>query len=381
MSNRKKVLVCGYYGNHNLGDEALISGMIQLLKSQSKNLDISVMSSDPEHTKKIHSVKGVFHNRPFRRRAGYILDTSKRKYFILGGGDLIRDSADSMVCQSWLKHLSRAIYLRRKTLVLGVSVGDIWRDETKKLIPEVLNQVDLIAVRDNNSRLKLEKLGVKKKINIINDLALFALPEAKEFTLAASKRLKIGISTRSLRGRGDKSGLTKSHDFQINLARIADFLVEEYNAELHFIPFHTYEKDYCRDGDDYINILETLKYSRFSEKMIVHRYIDSLNDLHQIILSLDLMIGVRLHSLILALGLGVPIIGAEYDSKIKDFTEEVGQQYFSIPTEKFTVEEVSQRVKTILSNQSEVQNKIVEGIKKYRQKSAPFLTSLSSFLE
>jgi len=381
MPKTKSALICGYYGNHNLGDEALLAGIICLLRKQFKDFSIAALSNDPSYTIKLHSVKGVKHTRPFQRRVGYILDTFKHPYFIFGGGDLLRDGVDCHVAQVWLRHLERAIQLRRKTLVLGISVGEIWRSETKAIIPKVLNKVDLIAVRDEDSRLKLQQLGVTRTIHIINDLALFALPIIDKVEFANHPSPKIGISVRTLNGRGMSVDTTQYPKFKKNMAAIADLLVEKYNAEIHLIPFHTYENSFHHDADDYVSLLETLQYAKYSEKMILHRSVDSLEKLNSIISQLDLMIGTRLHSLILASGLGIPIIGVEYDPKVTSFVQEVGQEEFCFSLEDFTLERVANKIEFILKSPLENRKRTVHGINQYRSKSQPFLSELSSFLD
>ena len=177
------VLICGYYGNYNLGDEAMLAGMITLLHEQKRDLSITVLSDDLRDTRSRHSVNVLprFPRSKVERIRKFIQDRYltllRHPYFVLGGGDLLRDSASYEVAAIWLKQLQRAIKLRRQTLVLGISVGDIWKPATQALIPQVLNRVSLLAVRDEASKIKLEALGVHPPIHIMADLSLWALPE------------------------------------------------------------------------------------------------------------------------------------------------------------------------------------------------------------
>ena len=53
---RKGVLIAGYYGAGNTGDEAILSGMISSLKSEGIK-DITVLSRNPEETRVLHGVE------------------------------------------------------------------------------------------------------------------------------------------------------------------------------------------------------------------------------------------------------------------------------------------------------------------------------------
>jgi len=77
----------------------------------------------------------------------------------------------------------------------------------------------------------------------------------------------------------------------------ADFLVV-WSSSL--LPFRTHKYGYHPTDDDYISILNILRYSRYSAQFVVHRYFESVESLNRLISALDLMIGMRLHSLILA---------------------------------------------------------------------------------
>lgn len=368
MAGKRGVLICGYYGNYNLGDEAMLAGMIKLLREQQDNLPITVFSGDTQDTEVRHSVRPVYY-RGQKFRVRHNLTIFQNRYFILGGGDLLRDSVNSSVALRWLRPLQQAIQLRRRTLVLGISVGEIWREETQALIPQVLDQVDLLTVRDAASKTKLENLGVRKTIHVMSDLALQLLPEISSQPIRpANQPIQIGISIRPVNERGRSIDLSVYPTFQQEMAAIADFLAEHYGATVHFLPFQALKYGYHPTNDDYVGTLDLLRYSRCSAQFVVHRYFESLQNLNQLISTLDLVIGMRLHSLILAAGLGVPIIAAEYDPKVRGFMKEIGQAEYSIPLGCFERGRLLPMIEAILSDQLTARKNIEAGIKHYRQR-------------
>ncbi|MUL35997.1 polysaccharide pyruvyl transferase family protein [Gloeocapsopsis dulcis] len=365
---RKRVLICGYYGNYNLGDEAMLTGMLRLLRQEHDQWRVTVFSKDTQDTKIRHSVEAI----PYQSgefKAQYNLTLLQNQYFILGGGDLLRDSVNNSKAERWLRPLQQAIRLRRRTLVLGISVGEIWRKETQKIIPQVLDQVNLLAVRDADSKTQLEKLGVRKNIHVMSDLALHGLPELspQSTTHLANQPIQIGIAVRPLVKSGYSTDVNAYFKFQQEIAAIADFLAEQYGATIHFFPFQALKTGYHPTDDDRISILNILRYSRCSNQFVVHHYFESLQNLIQLISQLDLTIGMRLHSLILSAGLGVPVIAVEYASKVRGFMQEIGQGEYSIPIECFNREQLLPIIRDILNDPLMARKHVAAGIKNYRQ--------------
>lgn len=385
---KQGAVICGFYGNSNLGDEAMLSGMIHLLKKQHNNLSFTVFSHDPKSTQKQHSVHAI--DRETKKYLPQrILAILKNRYFILGGGDLLRDTPKFAIAKNWLSHLQQAIRLQRQTIVLGISVGDLVRQDSKTLIPDVLNKVNLIGVRDALSQAKLVELGVNKPIHIMSDLALECLPETviEPEKFSSDQPLQIGISIRHLHGRGASVDTNQYPTFQKEMAKLADSLVEKYNATVHFLPLRcrqaatpSHPNHYHPNDDDYIASLELFRYSRYSNQFIVHRCFPSLQQFYQLTRQLHLMIGMRLHSLIIAAGLGVPVIAAEYDPKVKGFMAEISQAEYSIPFNCFEADQILSLIETRLENPLTAHQQVVTGVQQYRQRMLGIEGELRSLL-
>jgi polysaccharide pyruvyl transferase CsaB len=373
MGGKNGAVICGFYGNYNLGDEALLSGLLRLFRSYYKqDLQFTVFSNDPKDTESRYSVRSLHRLDP-KQKFERNLAIYQNQNFILGGGDLLRDTAAVPIALNWLRPLQSAVRLRRRTFVLGISVGEICWPETKLQIPKTLNKVDIIAVRDSRSKAELEKLGVYNTVHIMGDLALYDMPNLqRQFNPSSllQQPIQVGISIRHLSGRGPNVDESKYKDFQQAMAAIIDSLVVRYGAIVHCLPFRTYESSYHPTDDDYVSLLQVLRYCKYSEKVIVHRYFKSLNDLKLLIENLNVMIGMRLHSLILAAGLGVPIIGIEYDLKVKGFMEEIRQSDLSFPINSFSEHTVFSAIEKVFNDQLVACQKVREGIRCYKQRTS-----------
>ena len=55
-----KIVISGYYGFKNAGDEAMLAAMIEVLSKLDDSLHITVISGDPQDTIKRHGVRAVY---------------------------------------------------------------------------------------------------------------------------------------------------------------------------------------------------------------------------------------------------------------------------------------------------------------------------------
>ena len=380
---KSSAVICGFYGNYNLGDEAMLSGMINLLNSCKSDLALTVLSADPLNTQKRYGVEAVS-IRGRRKLLARAVGVAQCEYFILGGGDLLRDSIETSVAADWLRHLSWPLRLGKKVIILGISVGEIWRKETIELIREKLNSVHFIAVRDQVSKTKLEKFGVTTNIQVMGDLALEAFGSANKEDLHHQKferrSPQIGISIRHLHYRGRTTAQVDYHSLIKEFATVVDRLSQEYNANIHFLPLRSQAEKYHSSDDDYVSSLEVLRYTQQPSKVIVHRDFESIEKFQTVLSQLDLVIGMRLHSLILASALGKPVIAAEYDPKVGNFMSEIGLGQNSISLDDFTADTVMSKVKEIFSEYESVTEQVQSRVSAYQEMTSECIKNLSTVM-
>ena len=380
LSKRNRLLICGFYGHHNLGDEAMLAGMLCLLKpclGPDYLSQITVYSNDPDDTARRHGVATLRNQFPRRRReqwrkwVEHTLALWRHQYFILGGGDLLRDSPQREVATAWLQPLQRAIDLGCQTIVLGISVGDIWQPETKAAIVHTLNQVNLIAVRDRQSQAQLQQIGVTCPIDVISDLALQAIPTQP--APGGGGAPKIGISIRSLAGRLPSLDHAAEQRFYGEMAKIIDYLIESKGAVISLLPFQAYPPAYVNRpvDDDEKAIAAVLEQTHHGQQITVHSAFDSIKQAIDTLKSFDLVIGTRLHSLILAGGLGIPLLAAVYDRKVSGFMAEIDQTENSIAVEQFTLATVKPRLDYLLTHQQQTRQAIEAAMAQYRRQIIP----------
>ena len=83
----KEILIGGYYGGGNLGDEAILAAILQDLRNLDPSLNYSVVSWDPHLTRKEHEVGAVY----WRDIEALVEASRKADLILVGGGGLFQD--------------------------------------------------------------------------------------------------------------------------------------------------------------------------------------------------------------------------------------------------------------------------------------------------
>ena len=242
MTRRRRVLAIGWFGENNLGDEAMLEGLLRLLHRALGDPDVTVATRDPADT------AAAFGTRTMRRAApadaGFtnreLLWASLRSDLVtLGGGDLIREQADGAVpALNWLTRVRVPLRLRRPVALLGISVGDLFSPDVIHTVSDYLGRIPLVAARDTASAARLTELGARNVVTI-GDLALEALDGPPPPPAPPNGRPRIGVVFREILGRGRDVPETTNERLQAELAAALDRLVAGLGARVELIPFRT----------------------------------------------------------------------------------------------------------------------------------------------
>lgn len=318
--------ICGFYGRNNLGDEAILGGMVDLLAHARPGEPPLVMSDDPSSSRSAHGIDAVSTRAPsgMRHLAGLRMARAvvSRRDFILGGGDLLRDSSHQDVVGPWLSHLDRAQRLRRRSAVVGISVGHLWRPESLESIRSRFEKVSFVVTRDEPSAVRLREIGVQTEITVGPDLALRLFPRRSPAAGAVAAK-RVVVCVRGLADRADEESVLAHEHAVSELAAALDVLSAD-GVEVHLVPLRSVSGRLQPVDDDYVAGLELAYRASRGHTFTVHRHIATVAALHDVLTTADLVIGMRLHSVIMAAGLGIPTIALAYDQKVSQFCAEVG---------------------------------------------------------
>ncbi len=147
-----RVLLSGYYGYGNGGDEALLVTLLQMLPPQ---VEPVVLSAQPEVTQRLYGV-----NACDRWHLGQVLTELRRsRGLIWGGGSLIQDSTSIASPLYYLGLMSLAQGLGRQTLAWAQGVGPLRRWWVRWLAGQVFRRCTQVTVRDTPAAQQLQGWG------------------------------------------------------------------------------------------------------------------------------------------------------------------------------------------------------------------------------
>lgn len=307
----KNVLISGYYGFNNTGDEAMIETMSMLLAK--RDYGLIVLSSNPERTKELYNVQAYN-----RYKFSEVKKAMKKADLVVsGGGTLFQDVTSKKSLMYYLAIVKLAQVLHKKVCIAYQGMGPLLSSFNRRLTRNILNQksVKLIALRDEQAIEFAKDIGINKnKIMFSSDMIFMLEPPPKE---RCDKILKdnvhgykegqklIGISIREWKDK-DRTDL---------FAELADSLVEAYDARIVFFPFHK-----PKDAEISKIVMHKMKHEG-SAVLMPNRYLPS--EILGTMGLMDINIGVRLHSLVFSAVMNVPTIGISYDPKIDGFLDTI----------------------------------------------------------
>jgi polysaccharide pyruvyl transferase CsaB len=353
-----KIMISGYYGFNNCGDEAILKSMVRAFKEKIPQIKILVLSQNPLKTSQTYQVKAIN-----RLHLISILNCLRdTNLFISGGGGLLQDSTGKgWSILYYLGLILGAKIIRVPVMIYAQSIGPVNQQINKKLMRWILNKVDLITVRDNFSKELLENLGVAKPSIYVNSDPSFLLnkkdincilenyPHIQEL-MNSDNRPIIGVSVREYKGNRS--------DLKIMFAQLADYLIEKYKVKIVFLPFKF---------DDDVQVSEEILSLMKNQADILKIKLEP-EELISILSQLSLMIGVRLHSIIFSSMANLPFIAFKYDPKIKNFVAELGLSELLLELDNVSLEKIQEKIEYIRENKDRIKEILSEKVKDLKEK-------------
>lgn len=314
----KRVLVSGYYGFQNAGDEAILAAICQLLSPYP--IELTVLSASAEH-----ELPGCRFQALPRTDIPAIFKAMKQSdLFISGGGGLFQDvtGLGSVPYYGGLLWLAKRLGLR--SMILGQGLGPLRLGPNRWVLKQILKGVDAISVRDPESIEMLQKMNLPPaRVHQCADLVLTLQPEhpslIQHYLQSEGLDLNrpiIGVSIRPWATWYEK----QLKAFTSVLAQFA----ARVQAQILLIPFQPAQDTWMCHEAAYS--LRT-RPNAYAPPVFVLEHAYSPTEMQGIIGSLDLIVGMRLHSLIMAASMNVPAVGLVYDPKVRHFAESVDYRY------------------------------------------------------
>ncbi|MEC0206839.1 polysaccharide pyruvyl transferase CsaB [Paenibacillus lautus] len=356
VSTSKTIVISGYYGFKNSGDEAVLKSILTALEQEGKAAGIVinpvVLSIDPEWTSAVYGVKSVH-----RMKLGEVRQAIKDSDgLISGGGSLLQDATSPKTIPYYLGVLKIAQWLGKPTFIYAQGVGPVNRKLFYPMIRSIFRKCTYISVRDIQSGELLQAMGISgEAIHVVPDPVMgLPLPEGEDIQRDFNPGSALGendvasvssieehresfeeplagssLSNRETEGEGSLPVIGISvrywHSERKELKAVAEglkALAAQRPVHLRFLPFH--------QPDD----LEASQFiasgigdiSKNGSKVSFYRDEKQPQDMLREVSRCDMILGMRLHSLIYAANQRVPLLGISYDPKINHFLKRLGSE-------------------------------------------------------
>lgn len=330
----KNIVISGYYGFHNSGDDSILSGILSNLRSICSGANITVLSKNPDETAKEYDVNSIKRTNIIK----IIFSLIKADLFISGGGSLLQDITSSKSLTYYTAMIRLAKICGAKTYIYANGIGPVTKKSNKKTVRNVLNNVDAITLRETDSETELHNMGVTTPIKITADPVFSLSPENKALTKAYLKKKGL-LENEKYFVLSVRDWNTKNASFE---KYVADF-INAFSSKYNLIPVIVAmqpEKDHLISE----KILKRLsgKCIFINESIRYDRHLGILDDS-------QLCIAMRLHTLIYAAKTSTPSIGIVYDPKVSSMLKYTNQGY-TIDISDVTCEKLFDAAETIINN-------------------------------
>ncbi len=289
-----RALLSGYYGKGNGGDEALLATLLQMLPS---HVTPVVLSGNPQETSQRYDVQACD-----RMSIPTIIKSLRScDAFIWGGGSLIQDSTSAISPFYYGGIMALAQKMGLKTVAWAQGIGPLKRAQTRWMARQNFSNCTKVSVRDNASAALLREWRVPHFLAPDPVWALESKPTPGLWDLPAPR---VAVTLRS------HPQLTASR-----LERLTRALVDFQKATQTFIILLPFQK-----AQDYA-IAQAIQPAIKDVSQIM--CLENPQILKGVFRGVEMAIGMRLHSLIMAASEGCRAFAISYDPKIDRLMEDI----------------------------------------------------------
>lgn len=339
-------LIIGHYGFKNLGDEAILAGMLTLLRDRFPDGRWVVASGDPEDTARTHGVQAVD-----RTDIPAVLSEAYRsRLVIVGGGGLLSDqwgfrpeyvlSREASDIPGYLGPALVAAAAGRPVLVWGVGVGPFLDPGSPLWVKALAEVSSAFTVRTDADRAELESLGVTDAL-VVGDPAWLVdrvdLPPDLNRTISDLPRPLLAVAPRSW---GTEEAQAER---ERNLARALDAFGDEHGGAVLFVPMQELGSDEFDDRRCCERIAEQMRHPDTGitpPGLSVGQVITALG-------RSDMALNMRLHGTVLAALGRTPSVSISYDPKVARVAAEIGLGPWCLPDEPESWDRLAEALRSL----------------------------------
>lgn len=305
-----KLLLSGYYGFGNLGDEAILASTVEAIGRRAPGVDISVLSANPSETSVSHGIKAFNRMSP----GGVVSAIRASDLVVFGGGSLLQDATSFRSLSYYIAFIYLTKVLGKPLVVYANGIGPLRSALGKRLTRAALLTAREITLRDPESESVLRQLGVgiDAKVTVTADPAFLLTPapptRTREILASHGLDQERDIVWLALRG-GQEDGFYRAVAEAVTLLRSEGFCPALLVMQERDVPVsEAVERSISSQGERPVPLVKGIRPA------------EALGLLEKGVFCF----GMRLHTLILSAHAGVPFLGVDIDPKIGAFCRMVG---------------------------------------------------------
>lgn len=292
------ILISGYYGYDNLGDEAILAVLCDDLVSLGvSRTDITVLSSNPTFTSQRHGVQSLPRYNPLQIWQAL----GRARCFISGGGSLLQDVTSKRTIPYYLGLVELALIRNVPVVIYGQGLGPVSTKSYGRWIRRAFMHCAGFTVRDRGSAQFLKELGVFVPEEAVTADPVFQWVKGAQTPSRLSSPPRILINIRP-------------YDNWLADQRVWVEVIQKLSQNeclIQFLPLGPGDVDIGRELQLHIPDLELLPQV-------------TLESYERVFSQAHLCLSMRLHGVIFSAVCGVVPLGINYDPKVAAISEQLG---------------------------------------------------------
>jgi len=388
-----KIAIWGSYkgAEGNIGDEAILSGVLSALRTAQQPAQVSVFSINPKGVTELHHVDAV---RPLpyglrsclaSMRSGNFRDTlrviQRCDILIIGGGQVLVEPISSGI--PWtlgcfvLASVAR-IY-RKKIMLYGVGIGQLKNPLGRVLVRKIVESCKAVTVRDQASATRLKEIGILGTLIKVTADPVFCLRPSSnlETDAKADDQIRVGLSLREWWHRPDmwpnltmSERIRKQKEFLDHIEEVCLFLHDQIGASYVGLPFY---------GPQDLPVLKEMKFRLGNKLQVIEDKLAPIDVLNRVG-ETQALIGMRLHSLIFAAINLKPMIALSYQEKTTAFMDEIGLPQLCHDVDNHDIESLKRKISYMWDCRASITQALGERIAILRAKERENLNTFLSLI-
>lgn len=359
------IIISGYYGYENMGDDSLLQQIINSIKTLEPNAKITALSKTPKKTSRIYGVNSIYRFNIFAIRKAM----KNAKLLINGGGNLLQNKTSKRSLMYYIYIMKSAKKHGLKLMLYASGIGPLYGEKYKNITRDILNQADIITLREHLSVEEINTLGVENfNMSVTCDPAFYLDPAADNWIKYVMYREGLSLNKKyfMIAPRYIKDVHSSlPDDFDKRIAEACVQIERKYKITPVIIPLQPQnDSAICK------------KIAEYTGGKVISGL--SASELAGLTKYMEFVASVRLHLLIYAISAGTPVLAIDCEPKITALFDRINLPYI-IKAEQFTPGKFIDMAGALMNNSAKVRatlNDCVEELRQLSLKDAGYVVEL-----